>query len=180
MPTADASHLETARLTLRRPRAADAERLFAAYAGDVEVTRYLSWPRHRTLDHTRAFLQFSDDEWARWPAGPYLVEERVSGALVGGTGLAFETPWRASTGYLFARGAWGRGYATEVLTAMVELARTQHVIRLYALCHVEHQASRRVLERGGFVCEGLLRRYMVFPNLGAGPCDTWSYSRILA
>jgi len=39
--------IETARLVLRRPTAADAEAIFNRYAGDSDVTRYLAWPRHR-------------------------------------------------------------------------------------------------------------------------------------
>jgi RimJ/RimL family protein N-acetyltransferase len=171
--------LDTARLVLRRPLAADVDGMFQAYASDAAATRYLSWPRHHALDQTRAFVDFSDDEWGRWPAGPLLIEERATGRVIGGTGLAFETPWRASTGYVLARETWGRGYATEALAAMVSVAGRTGVVRLYALCHVEHQASRRVLERGGFTCEGLLRRHLVFPNLGPTPCDTWSYARIL-
>jgi ribosomal-protein-alanine N-acetyltransferase len=171
--------IETARLTLRRPVAADAEAIFATYASDPEVTRYLAWPRHLTVDATRAFLEFSDDDWRRWPAGPYLIEDRTSGRLLGGTGLGFESPVRASTGYVLAREAWRRGYATEALAAMVEVARQSGVIRLYALCHADHQASRRVLEKGGFAAEGLLRCHTVFPNLGPEPRDTWSYVRIL-
>jgi hypothetical protein len=37
--------------------------MFSRYASDHEVTRFLGWPRHRSLDETRAFLQFSDAEW---------------------------------------------------------------------------------------------------------------------
>ena len=173
--------IETARLALRKPRADDADAVLAAYAGNAEVTKYLSWPRHRSIDQTRAFLAFSDDEWGRWPAGPYLVADKASGRLLGGTGLAFESPWCASTGYVLARDAWGQGYATEALTAMVEVAAKAGVIRLYALCHADHAASRRVLEKGGFECEGRLRRHTVFPNSGAaGPEDAHLYSRILA
>lgn len=180
-PAAPSGHhrLATTRLVLRRPLAADVDGIFRAYASDAAATRYLSWPRHQTLVQTRAFLDFSDDEWDRWPVGPLLIEDRATGRVIGGTGLAFETPWRASTGYVLAPHAWGRGYASEALAAMVGLASRVGVVRLYALCHVEHQASRRVLERGGFTCEGLLLRHMVFPNLGAAPCDTWSYARIL-
>jgi [ribosomal protein S5]-alanine N-acetyltransferase len=65
--------IETARLVLRRPTAMDAEAIFSRYAGDPEVTRFLSWPTHLTTDETRGFLGVSDAEWQRWPAGPYLV-----------------------------------------------------------------------------------------------------------
>ena len=173
--------IETERLVLRRPRADDAETIFARYASDPEVTRYLSFPRHESIQQTRAFLDFSADEWRRWPVGPYLIEHRIDGRLLGGTGLAFESPWCASTGYLLAREAWGQGYATEAVGAMVDVARRAGVIRLYAMCHVDHGASRRVLEKAGFAHEGVLCRSTLFPNLDRpGPHDAHCYARILA
>ena len=170
--------IETARLRLRRPTPADAEAIFTAYAGDVEVTRYLGWPRHESIDATRAFLAFSDAEWQRWPAGPYLIESR-DGRVIGGTGLAFETPLRAATGYVLARNSWGHGYATEALGAMIALGPEVGLRRLYALCHPYHAASIRVLDKCGFVREGLLLRHSEFPNLVANePLDTLRYARV--
>lgn len=172
--------IETARLVLRRPVEDDAEAIFARYAGDREVTRFLSWPTHRSLADTRRFLGWSDHEWQRWPAGPYVMVSRVDGTVIGGTGLAFETPSRAATGYVLARDAWGRGLATESLAAMVDLARVVGVERLYAICFVEHRASARVLEKCGFTCEGVLRRHTEFPNLLPGePSDVLSYAMAL-
>ncbi|MGE0592809.1 MAG: GNAT family N-acetyltransferase [Vicinamibacterales bacterium] len=171
---------ETRRLLLRPPLRADAQEIFERYASDPAVTRYLSWPTHATHDDTSAFIDFSNAEWSRWPAGPYLVFSRQTGALLGSTGLAFETTYRASTGYVFARDAWGKGYATEALRAMVELAREAGVHRLHAHAHLDHVASRRVLEKGEFVFEGVLRGHTVFPNLGpAPPDDVASYVRLL-
>ncbi|MCX6634283.1 MAG: GNAT family N-acetyltransferase [Acidobacteria bacterium] len=173
--------IETARLVLRRPTAADAEAIFSRYAGDPEVTRFLSWPTHLTTDETRGFLGVSDAEWQRWPAGPYLVECRQTGVLLGGTGLSFETRVRVMTGYVLAKDAWGFGFATETLGAMVALAHRLGVRRLYALCHPDHPASTHVLEKGGFAREGLLRRYAPFPNLPpADPGDVLCYARVFA
>jgi ribosomal-protein-alanine N-acetyltransferase len=172
------ARIETPRLVIRRPLAADAEAMFTRYAGDPEVTRYLGWPRHRAVSDTRDFLAFSDAEWTRWPAGPYMIESRTSSELLGGTGLGFDTPYEASTGYVLARDAWGHGYATEALQAMVELARALRVRRLYALCHPEHQASQHVLQKGGLVREAMLYRYAAFPNLKPGMLsDVLCYAR---
>jgi len=172
--------LETDRLVLRKPTPADAESIFSRYAGDAEVTRLLSWPTHRSLDQTRVFLAFSESQWNRWPAGPFLIESRQGGRLLGGTGLAFETSSRASTGYVLARDAWGLGFATEALRAMVALAAELGVRRLYALCHPDHAASWRVLEKGGFAREGLRRRQAEFPNLAPGElADVLCYARVL-
>jgi RimJ/RimL family protein N-acetyltransferase len=170
----------TERLVLRRPRPADAEVIFERYASDAETTRLLSFPRHESIAATRTFLEWSEAEWTRWPAGPYLLESRESGALLGSTGLAFETPLRAATGYVLARDAWGRGFATEALLQVVTTARACGVLRLYALSHPENRASLRVLEKAGFACEGTLRRYAVFPNLVPGePLDVLCYSIVL-
>ena len=60
---------------------------------------------------------------------------------------------------------------------MVDLAPTCRVRRLYAICHTDHAASYRVLEKCGFAREGILRRHTVFPNLAPGePADVYSYA----
>ena len=171
---------ETDRLVVRRPTADDCQAIFERYAGDPAVVRYVGWPRHGSASEARAFIALSDAAWHDWPAGPYLLVSRDDGTLLGGTGLDFETPRRASTGYVLARDAWGRGIATEALLAMVSLAGRLGVLRLHAYCHTGHAASCRVLEKAGFEREGVLRRYHEFPNLeGAPTCDVFCYARIL-
>jgi RimJ/RimL family protein N-acetyltransferase len=172
--------IETDRLLLRRPRQSDAQAVFHRYASDREVTRYLSWPTHRSIADTIAFLTMSDDEWQRWPAGPYLVLTRDNGkdgSLLGSTGLFYKSPTRAITGYVFAKDAWGLGYATEALLAMVDVARTTGVQRLEAICHAEHSPSARVLEKCGFHREEVHREHFVFPNLKPQKkSDVFSYA----
>ena len=170
---------ETERLVLRKPRLDDTDAVFSRYASDVEVSRYLAWQLHRSPDVTRSFLEFSDSEWDRWPGGPYLIESRGDGRLLGGTGFSFETPYRASTGYVLARDAWGKGYATEAVQAIVQISQTLGLARLYAICHIDHDRSARVLERSGFTKEGVLRNYLEFPNLLTGrPSDVYCYARV--
>ena len=104
----------------------------------------------------------------------------ADGTLLRSTGFWFETPYRASTGYVFARKAWGKGYATETLQVMVQIAKTIGVRRLYALCHIEHRASWRVLDKVGFLREGTLHQYLEFPNLKHGElADVFCYAAIL-
>ena len=162
------TQVETSRLLLVQPRASDAQAIFERYASDPDVTRYLGWPRHETVAETQAFLQLCDDEWERWPAGPYLIRSRGDGQLIGGSGFHFEGPHEAATGYVLAKDAWGRGYATEALGAILTLARQIGVTRLYALCHPGHRASWRVLEKCGFVCDASSTEQAEFPNLAPG------------
>ncbi len=170
--------METERLLLRKPAAGDAEAVFRRYSANPEVTRYMSWRTHRQLDDTRAFLAWSDDDWARWPAGSYLVFARdEDNLLIGGTGLSFRTPDEAATGYVLARDAWGRGYATECLRAMIALAPQTGVRRLEAVCHVDHRASAHVMEKCGMHCNGALKAHTEFPNIAPGQrLDVLRYS----
>jgi ribosomal-protein-alanine N-acetyltransferase len=178
MPRVDPIRLQTSRLNLRPPRDEDADEIFARYASDEEVTRFVGWPRHLSLGDTKAFLAFSRSQWDKWPAGPLLIESRQTGALLGTTGLAYETTYRASTGYVLARDAWGQGLASEALRAVSALAEDLGLQRVYALCHARHVISARVLERCGFELENTLRSYRVFPNLGdQNPQDVLCYSK---
>lgn len=160
------------------PALSDAEAVYERYAGDRSVTKFLSWPRHESVEDTRAFLEFSALEWARCPAGPYLLRSRTDGRVLGSTGLGFDGPHEAMTGYVLARDAWGHGYATEALHAMVNLAAALSVDRIYAMCHPAHRASIHVLEKCQFSrAEGTFGQ-IVFPNLGTDtPQDVLFYER---
>jgi RimJ/RimL family protein N-acetyltransferase len=159
--------IETERLVLRRPRVEDAPAIFTRYASDPEVTRYMAWPTHRSLDDTHAFLHVCDALWTQWPkAGPLLVFARDGVTLLGAAGVAHNSETVAQIGYVLARDAWGRGYATEALTANVEAVRHTGLRRLEAGVHVAHRPSCRVLEKAGFARERIRPGHPTdFPNL---------------
>ena len=174
----DPKILQTPRLVLRPPRDEDAQLIFESYASDPDVTRWVSWPRHETIEDTRRFLEYSHEQWARWPAGPLLIESRVDKRLLGGTEIAFEKPYRAGTGYVLSQAAWGAGFATEALRAVTRIAQSVGVMRLYAVCHLHHEAAIRVLERCSFAREGVMRKFRIFPNLhDTRPQDVCLYAR---
>jgi len=49
---------------------------------------------------------------------------------------------------------------------------------LTAVCDVENIASARVMEKAGLSREGVLRRWLVHPNLGPEPRDCYGYARV--
>jgi RimJ/RimL family protein N-acetyltransferase len=155
--------IETARLVLRRPVLADAEAIFARYMSDAAVVRFLGRLRHTSVDESRQFLSISDSDWERGPAGPFVMETRGGGPLVGGVRLRFPEPDVALAGYALARDAWGRGYATEAMLAMVDVVRGLGLSELRASCHPENAASMRVLEKCGLVRSGVVKE--LFPNI---------------
>lgn len=176
MPSQPAPEVvETERLLLRRPVPADAQHIFSRYASDPDVTRYMSFRRHQSIADAEMFLDFSNFEWSANGCGPYLVLSRASGVVLGGTGLSLQQH-EAETGYIFARDAWGYGYATEALRAMVDVGRAMGLYGLHAHCHPEHHASMHVLEKCGFTLNHRIRNAHVFPNLGTAKQDVLSYA----
>jgi ribosomal-protein-alanine N-acetyltransferase len=115
------ARVETARLIMSVPRLEEAAEILDRYAGDPEVTRYLGWATHQSVADTESFIEFSTSQWEREGLGPYLIRSRETGQLLGSTGLGLirvnntDNTRRAITGYVLARDAWGRGYATESL-----------------------------------------------------------------
>ena len=166
---------DTKRLHLRRPTPTDAADVFE-YASDPEVTRYLAFPTHRSIEDSKAFLRSLP------PPGPdserFAWAITLAGAdrLIGVVEIRIRAT-RADLGYVLARPWWGHGYMTEAVRPIVEWAREQGAIhRVWATCDVENRASARVMEKVGMQREGVLRKWEVNPNQGRAPRDHYVYS----
>ena len=67
---------------------------------------------------------------------------------------------------------------TEALRAAVGWAlAAPGVYRVGAVCDVDNPGSARVMEKAGLTREGLLRRWMVHPNVSDEPRDCFIYGR---
>jgi RimJ/RimL family protein N-acetyltransferase len=170
--------IATARLRLRRPVAADAPAIFAAWARDPEVTRYLTWRPHRSLAATRDFLKVSAAAWREGRTFAWAITLKEAGRPVGMIELR-PAGHRVELGYCLGRAWWGRGLMTEAVRAVAGWALAQRdVVRVWAVCDVENPASARVLEKAGMAREGLLRRWSLHPNVSATPRDCWCFARV--
>lgn len=173
------AELFTERLRLRPPSLDDAEPIFHRYGQDAKVCRYMSWRSHRSMDDTLEFLNRIIADNAADRSQGYLIFARDTGELLGSVGGTIEGH-RMQFGYLIARDAWGRGYATEAAAAFLAAAFGEHpnLLRIQAYCDVENSKSAHVLEKAGLSLEGTLRRYMVLPNLGDMPRDVFMYAKL--
>jgi ribosomal-protein-alanine N-acetyltransferase len=145
---------ETDRLIIRHWREGDVEDAFAIY-GDPEVTRYLAGDaRDTTIDSTREWLAKKLATQAeKAPLGLWAVQERSSGNVIGHALLQYAQingEDRVEVGYTLARAAWGKGYATEIAQAMIQVGfDTLDLAEIYGVVIPENTASRRVLEKVG-------------------------------
>jgi ribosomal-protein-alanine N-acetyltransferase len=157
---ADLPELETGRLLLRRMRLDDAEAMFA-YASDPEVTRYVLFETHRTVEDSEAFLRLAVEGYERGDFGGWGVVLKDSGAFVGTCGMDVNYApehARAELGYVLSRDHWGRGLMTEAVRAVIRFGfGRMELNRIQARCIAENTASARVMEKAGMTYEGTLR-----------------------
>jgi len=173
LPLRPPATFATARLVGRIPRVDDGPAVLASYAGDPEVTRYLSW---RAYDRVEPLNLFLGERIAAWEKGDgtfaWLLCLKGTDHPIGSIGVTFEPGGRAVFGYVLARKFWHRGFAAEALEYLVNWSLAQpNIFRAWAFCDVENPASARVMEKAGLTREGILRRWHVAPGLGSEPRD---------
>jgi RimJ/RimL family protein N-acetyltransferase len=170
------AQIETKRLILRKPRLEDASAIFYGWAQDKEVTRYLTWRPHQRVEQTQEFVQSCLSAWEQGARFPYMLTLKETGEVIGMIDPRIEGH-KVGIGYGAARPHWGKGFITEATRAIIDWAFQQpSIYRVYATTDVENIASRRVLEKVGMQCEGILRKYIVHPNMSNSPRDSYMYA----
>jgi [ribosomal protein S5]-alanine N-acetyltransferase len=168
--------LETQRLVLRKPRLEDTRAIFEGWAQDQEVTRYLTWRPHERIEQTEEFVQGCIRAWEGEARFPYVITRKGTGAVIGIIDPRMEGS-KVGIGYGAARAYWGNGYVLEATRAIIDWAFQQPAIfRVYATTDVENSASRRVMEKAGMQCEGILRKYILHPNISDIPRNSYLYA----
>ena len=168
--------LETTRLLIRLPVLDDVDTIFQKYAQDKEVTKFLVWRPHENITVTREFIRRCIQSWKDETTFSWVIVRKNDNGVVGMLELRIDK-YIADLGYVIAREYWGNGYATEITKAVIEWAMAQEKIyRVWATCDVENLASARVLEKVGMQREGILRRFIVHPNICDEPRDSYCYS----
>ena len=146
---------------VRSYKTADAEPL-ARHANNRKIWLNLrdAFPHPYTAKDAREFIRSARH---RTPETTFAIA--IGGEAVGSVGFVLRHDVErvsAEIGYWLAEPLWGRGIATEVLTAVTEYAIAEHALtRVYALPFAWNTASCRVLEKAGYVLEGRLRRSAV-------------------
>jgi RimJ/RimL family protein N-acetyltransferase len=152
----DVFRLETARLWLRWPRAADAVSL-SKLAGDREVAEMTASIPHPYSQQDAAKWIFSARAGNVQGSSLALVIARKSkpAEAIGAVGLHETRSGVALLGFWIGRPHQGRGFVTEAVETMIETAfRLGDLNEIHAQAAQQNEASRRVLGKVGFSSAG--------------------------
>jgi RimJ/RimL family protein N-acetyltransferase len=118
------------------------------------------FPSPYTEEAGRAFLVF-----ATGSPMPTMWAIDVEGAAVGGIGLELHEDVErvsAEIGYWLGEAYWNRGIVTAAVRAVtIHAFETLDLTRIFAMPFADNAASRRVLDKAGYVIEGRLRQSVI-------------------
>jgi ribosomal-protein-alanine N-acetyltransferase len=151
-------------IALTELRQGDREAL-VRYLNDEQIHGMtLRIPHPYTADDADRFLALVDAQAGEY-GRPLHFAIRKSGEFVGGfgfEGMQPDQPHRAEIGYWLARPFWGHGIMTAVVGGVCQFALENYSLdRIAAYVFDTNVASARVLEKNGFVLEGILRKHHI-------------------
>ncbi len=159
--------LATPRLRLRQFRAEDADAMHLCFA-NPEAMRFWNQPvytqRIQTERSVRNFIDCTPSYYRFWAVADASTD-RCLGLVNYHDGHIRNK--RVAIGYIIDPARHRQGIATEAVSAMLDFCFGALVLhRVQAFIHPDNTASRALVEKLGFRCEGLLR-----DNLRVG--DVW-------
>lgn len=167
--------IDLPRLYLIRHSPQDAEEIFYTYGSKPEVTEFLPWKTHESIEDTRAFLKIAVQTWAAKTQFAYSVRLRDSARLIGACGC-LHNEGVFQVGYVFSPTVWGKGYAQEVCEGLLRtLKENTAVKKITSFVDVDNLRSMKVLEKCGFQKMELAPEHFIAINQGGKKRDAWIY-----
>lgn len=148
--------VETERLRLRQFTIDDIGAV-ATILADPDVMRFIGGaPQTKPWEIWRS-LSATLGHWTLRGYGPYAVEVKETGEVVGRIGLLNPVGWpNLEIAWTLAKSGWGKGYATEAAAAVGRVGfNILKADKLVSLIHPDNVASKRVAERLGAVRDGV-------------------------
>ncbi|PHV10854.1 GNAT family N-acetyltransferase [Chitinimonas sp. BJB300] len=153
-------YIKTQRLCLQRWNDKNLD-AFHTLTSNPLVVRWVDDGRTLNRKETADRINQVNVDIDRWGFGIHAVVERNSDAIIGWAGLIHSQHAQAHDEaeilFVFSPSSWGKGYATEILNAMVEWAWTHSSLqRIVATVYPQNLASQQVMHKHGFQRRGNL------------------------
>ncbi len=146
--------IETKRFIIRKFIRSDASMIFTNYATDQEVTKYLTWYPHESINDTIKYLEFvlSTNQ------NNYAIIDKTNNQVIGSIANVSENAdfTLCEVGYCLAKSYWNQGVMTEVLTTYLDYLFNKRNYEIVTAKHnVDNPASGRVMVKSGFKYTGI-------------------------
>lgn len=169
--------IETERLILRRFTVEDAESMYRNWASDPEVTCFLMWPTHQSVEDSKKVLtdwvsSYENDDKYEW-----CIAKKENDEPIGSIG-AFnynEKVQSLEIGYCIGKAYWHQGITSEAMAAVMKyLLDEVGVSRIESRHDLKNPHSGAVMKKCGLKYEGTRIR-ADWNNSGICDCALYGY-----
>ena len=169
--------LETDRLLLRRFALDDADAMFQNWASDPEVTKFLTWPAHSSVNVSKAVLEDWVSSYAREDYYQWAIVLKENGndpiGSISAVGMN-EDVSMVHIGYCLGRQWWRQGIMSEALKAVLDFFFDQvEANRIESRHDPRNPHSGMVMKKCGMKYEGTMRSS---DRNNQGICDACWYA----
>ncbi len=140
----------TERLHLRYVTADDTQRIFDCWASDPEVAEFVTWNAHKSIEDTKAFMDYILKEYQKPDCYRWGIELADTGELIGMIDVVGYHNGSPVIGYSSGKAYWGNGYMTEALRAVVSQLLDDGYETLVIEAVDKNIGSNRVIQKAGF------------------------------
>ena len=150
--------------------------MFHNWAKDDDVTRYLTWPSHSSVDITRMVLEDWISDYEREDFYQWAIE--LAGQPIGSIGIVSQNSdiGKAEIGYCIGKRWWHQGITAEALQSVMDYLFDQVGFhRIEAGHDVRNPNSGAVMKKCGMQYEGTLRQSA---RNNQGICDIAIYAAL--
>lgn len=169
--------IDTQRLILRQFTIDDAQAMYDNWASSPDVTKFLTWPPHSSVDATKELLTewvacYSQENYYHW-----VITLKENGELPIGSLIAICRDDRIEKfhiGYCIGKRWWHKGIMTEALSAIMDFLFDEvGANRIEARHDPNNPHSGEVMKKCGMKLEGISRQ-SDWSNQGI--CDAANYA----
>ena len=168
--------IETARLLLRPFTMNDAQAMFDNWASDADVTKFMTWPAHSSVEVSRMVLadwvkSYESENYYQW-----AIEWKELGQPIGSISVVHQHAGirSAEIGYCIGKNWWHQGITSEALKAVIGfLFREVGFNRIMARHDANNPHSGGVMKKCGMKYEGTIRQG---DRNNQGICDVVQYA----
>ena len=146
--------LNTQRLILRPFNEDDAQDMFEGWASDPEVTKYLTWNTHQSIEETKYVIDMWIKEYEQPERLNFAIELKDSGKLIGGIDVVGYEEGVPVIGYNLSRKYWNNGYMTEACKCLLNYLFSNGYTQVRIDAAAKNTGSNKVIKKcGGALAE---------------------------
>ncbi|MEK5529439.1 GNAT family protein [Viridibacillus sp. FSL R5-0468] len=153
--------LETDRLILRKVTEVDASSVLK-YMSDNEVVKHIGLEPFNTVVDAMDEITWYQTIFEQGTGIRWGITLKENNEVIGSCGFLNRVPkhFRTEIGTELSKEYWGQGIASEAFEAVIKYGFENFKLqRIEALIDPENIASQKLVEKQGFIKEGLLRNY---------------------